>query len=129
SADLLPPRRADHRPRGRDSDPPQRGHPQVRPVGGERGDRQVQGPRRSREAGPAQLPARALALSRGVTAQPGRPEPPGGGWGPSLGPHVGEPQGAARPRRASSPSRSSGLVPSEVPPGTAQKISNSSPSG
>ncbi len=37
--------------------------------------------------------------------------------------------GILRPRRASSPSRSSGLVPNAVAPGTVQKISNSSPSG
>ena len=38
-------------------------------------------------------------------------------------------QGIARPRSASSLSRSSSVVRAEIPPGTVQKISNSRPSG
>ena len=54
---------------------------QVRAVGGQRRDRQVQPPRRARQAGPAQLPALALTLAPGPGRghpRPGR-RPPGPG--------------------------------------------------
>ena len=115
-ARVLPARRSHQRPRGGDQGAPEQRQHEVRAVGGQPGHRQLQPAERRRSAGSAELLAVAVALRR-ITA----------------GAPIAAPRRAlhksGRPRRASSPSRSSSRVRAEIPPGTVQKISNSSPSG
>ena len=78
---LLPARRPHDRPRGGDPGAPERWQLEVRAVGGQRGDRQVQRLDERRQAGPAELPALALTLA----PDPGRGCPRPGLFFPGPG--------------------------------------------